>query len=180
MIIQDSSTGYTAKVDNENRLKTFSITQTEDKHANTEGVYNSIYFTVTPAGANDYFYYLQNTGTSDLSITDIRISSSVATNILIDKVSGTPSYVTGTDAEITNRNLGSSKVPSVTNKYDTDITGLVTEGTVFFQECPVADTMYHFKATSTIIIPQGQAIALKRVAATGLVTVLVSLSEASS
>ena len=179
-IIQDSSTGMTAKVDNKNRLNTFSVSQAEDKHANLEGDYNSIYFEVTPAGASDKFFYLQNTGTADLAITDVRISSTVPTNILLDKVTGTPAFVTGADAAITNRNLGSSKVPSIIAKYDTDITGLVDEGVLLFQECPSADTLYHFRSSSNIIIPQGQAIALQRVAATGLITCLVSLTVAVS
>jgi len=179
-IIQDASTGLTASVDDENRLKTFAVSQAEDKHANIEGLYDSIYFQVTPAGANDKFFYLQNTGTEDLAITDIRISSTVATNILLDKVSGTPTYVAGTDASITNRNLGSSKTPSVIAKYDTDITGIVDEGILLFQECPVANTLYHFRSSSNIIIPQGQAIVLERVAATGDITCLVSLTVATS
>ena len=179
-IIQDSSTGRTATVDYENRLSTFAVSQAEDKHANIEGHYDSIYFEVTPTGANDNFFYLQNTGTADLALTDIRISSSAPTNILLDKVSGTPVYVTGTDAAITNRNLGSSKVPSVIAKYDTDITGIVDEGVLLFQECPSADTLYHFRTSSNIIIPQGQAIALQRVAATGQITCLISLTVASN
>lgn len=179
-IIQDSATGRTASVDDENRLATFAVSQAEDKHSNVEGHYNSVYFEVTPAGANDNFFYLQNTGTEDLAITDIRISSSVPTNILLDKASGTPTYVTGTDAAVTNRNLGSSKTPSVIAKYDTDITGIVDEGVLLFQECPVADTLYHFRTSSNIIIPQGQAVILKRVGATGQITCLVSLTRAVS
>lgn len=176
MIIQDGQRGYTAKVDEENRLYTYAVTEHQDKHSNTEGRYSSVYFEVTPVGADDYFFYLKNTGLDTKVITDIRISSSVATTIFVDKISGTPSYVTGSDPEITNRNLGSSMSPDVTLKYDTNITGLTREGLLFFQECPVADTMYHLKTTSTIYIPQGQSIAIRRSAATGLLRVVVSLS----
>ena len=177
-IIQDASSGVTASVDADNRLRVFSISQAEDKHTNEEGYYNSLYFQVTPAAANDKFLYIKNTGVFDLTITDIRISSTVPTSILLDKVTGTPVFVTGTDVDITNKNLGSSKVPAVSAVYDTDITGLVDEGVLLYQECPVANTLYHFKSTSNIIIPQGQAIALQRVAATGVITCLVSLSRA--
>ena len=179
-IIQDPSTGFTAAVDSENRLRTFSVAQSEDKYTNLEGLYHSIYFTVTPAGADDYFYYLKNTGVKDISITDIRISSSVATNVFLDHVSGTPSYITGGDTTDTNRNLGSSSVLSTISKFDTDITGMTKLGEVVFQECPVVDTLYHFRTSSTVIIPQGQAVALRRVASTGLMTVLVSVSETTS
>ena len=179
-IIQDSATGKTVRVDNENRIAAFAVSQSEDKHTNLEGFYNSVYFEVTPAGAGDYFLYLQNTGVDEISITDIRISSTVPTNILLHKVSGTPVYVTGTDAQITNRNLGSSKVPSVVSKLDTDITGLENEGVLLFQECPAADTLYHFRTSSNIIIPQGQAVALSRVAATGQITCLLSITKVGS
>ena len=179
-IFQDAATGKTARVDDENRLATFAVTQGEDKHTNVEGNYDSIYFEVTPVGADDYFLYLKNNGNADISITDIRISSTVATNIFLDHVTGTPSYVTGTAAEITNRNLGSSSVPAIDVKYDTDITALTKVGVLLFQECPATDTLYHFRSSSTIIIPQGQAIALRRVAATGLITCLISVSVADS
>lgn len=179
-IIQDASSGKTATVDIENRLMTFAVSQAEDKHTNIEGYYNSVFFQVTPAGANDHFLYLKNVGVDDMTITDIRISSTVQTSVLLNKVSGDPSYVAGTDAEITNRNLGSSKIPNVIAKYDADITGLVEGGVLLFQECPTANTLYHFKTTSNIIIPQGQAITLQKVAATGDITCLISLTRASS
>lgn len=179
-IIQDAATGRTARVDDENRLNTFSVAQLEDKHTNIEGRYDSIFFEVTPAGADDYFFYLKNIGNEDISVTDIRVSSSVPSNILLDHVTGTPTYVTGTEAEITNRNLGSNKLPDVDAQFDTDITVITKVGTLLFQECNVANELYHFKPTSTIIIPQGQAVALKRVAATGDITCLVSVSLAES
>ena len=180
MIIQDAQTGKTGKVDHENRLHVFSVTQTLDRHANSEGLYSSIYFTVTPTGANDYCLYLKNDGVSDVLITDLRISSTVPTNIFVDHVTGTPSYVTGTDATITNNNLGSNKSPSITAKFDTNITGITNVGELMFQECPVANTMYHLRKSSTILIPQGQAIAIRRVESTGLITALVSLSIAGA
>lgn len=178
MIIEDGQTGRAAIVDDEFRLKTFSITQSEDKHTNIEGEYNSVYFKVTPTGANDYFFYLQNTGVDDVTITDIRISSSVGSEILLHKVSGTAS--SGTDSLITNRNLGSNKVPAITAIHDPDITGLTSEGVLLFDELSVVDEMHHMKTTSNIIIPQGQSIALLRVAATGLITCLVSVTKAVS
>ena len=180
MIIEDPKAGRGAEVDKEFRLKTFAISQSEDKHTNTEGEYNSLYFKVTPAGANDYFWYLENTGTDDLTITDIRIACSAVTEINLHVVTGTPVYVTGTDTEITNRNLGSSKLPAVISKYDTDITGLTSGGVLLFDELAVINDMHHMKTSSNIIIPQGQSVALERVAATGLITCLVSLTKANS
>lgn len=176
----DGPNGTVAEVDAKNRLKVFAVAEPEDKQLNIDGGVHSVYFTVTPAGANDYFYYLENTGTSDLDITDIRISSSVATTVFYEYVSGTPTYVTGTDAADTNRNLGSSRALSVVSKYDTDITGLTSEGVLFFEECATADTRYKLSTSSNIIIPQGKAIAFKRVAATGAIECLVSVVDSAS
>lgn len=181
MIIKDGGgTGYTAAVDVENRLQTFAITQHEDKHTNLEGLYWSLYATVTPAGANDYFWYIENTGIFDLAITDLRVKSSVVSDIYLKVVSGTPSYVTGTDVEVTNRNLGSSQVPSLTAKYDTDITGLTDEGTLFFMSLDTTNEMFHLRTSSNVIIPQGKAVALQRQSATGEVSALISLARVGS
>lgn len=172
--------GNVANVDEEGRLRAFAVSEPEDKHLNQEGGVHSIYFDVTPAAANDYFYYLENTGTSNLLITDVRISSSVATNLYYEYVSGTPIYVTGTDASDTNRNLGSSRQLSAVSKYDTDITGLTSEGIIFFERCAVADTRYKLSTTSNILIPQGKAIAFRREAATGAIKALVSVVDAKT
>lgn len=172
-----SGKSYGAKVDSSNRIYTLSTIQTLDRSYNEGGYVHSVYFEVTPAGANDYFFYLKNNGLKNLFITDIRISSTVATELYYNKVSGTPSYTSATDITTTNRNLGSSKTITSTIKYDTDITGLTNEGTIFFQQCPVADTLYHLRTSSNIIIPQGSAVAFQRVAATGQIDCLISIVE---
>ena len=172
--------GQVADVDFENRVKTFAVTQPEDKHINLEGGTHSIYFTVTPAGANDYFYYLKNTGVSDLYITDIRIKSTVVTDIYYEYVSGTPTYTTGTATGDVTRNLGSARSLSVESKYDTDITGLTSLGVLFFECCAAANTRYKLSTSSNVIIPQGKAIAFKREAATGVIEALVSVVDSAS
>jgi hypothetical protein len=170
--------GTVANVDDQGRLDVFGVSEPEDKYLNQAGAVHSVYFTVTPAGANDYFYYLKNTGTTDLNITDIRIQSTVATTIYYEQVSGTPTYVTGTDTTNTNRNLGSSRLLDAESKYDTDITGLTSEGVVFFETCDTAGARYKLSTTSNIIIPQGKAIAFKREAATGEIEAVVSVVDA--
>lgn len=167
--------GHVADVDDKNRLKSFSVSQFEDQNLNMEGKVWSIYFTNTPVAANDDFFYLKNIGTKDLKLTDIRISSSVATTIFYKHVSGTA--VGGTDVDTESRLLGSAASPNAIIQQGVDITGLVSEGVLFFEECAVADTLYHLRTTSNIIIPQGQAIAFEREAATGLIKCLVSLVE---
>lgn len=168
--------GQVANVDDENRLSTFAITQNDDRHANSEGRYWSVFLTVTPAGINDNFLYLRNDGTKDLSITDIRVSSSVVTQLLYSRVTGTPIGGTGI-TEIISRKLSNPSIPNATVEQGVDITGLTDAGLLFFEECDIPNRLQHLKTSSSIIIPQGQAVAFKRVAATGLITMVISLSE---
>ncbi len=170
--------GILAGVDNENRLKVVSISKTAERHVNEhEGEVWSISFdTVTAAGANDYFLYLKNTSDVMYAIPTIRISSSVATRIDYDRVSGVPTYATGGECTVTNRNTSSSKTPSITTRYDTDITDLTYEGMIFFEQCSIADTRYKLDIGSDILLGPGQAIAFKRVEATGAVTGVITLT----
>lgn len=168
--------GQVAQVDDKNRMHVFSVSEPFDKHRNTEKKAWALYFTNTPTGANDNFFYIKNDGTKDLFIQDIRISSTVPTQIFYNHVSGTA--VGGTAVVPTNRNLGSSITPIATIEQGVDITGLTNLGVIFFEECAVANTMYHLRVTSNIIIPQGQAMAFQRVEATGLINCVVSLVEA--
>lgn len=152
--------GYLAEVDAENRLSTFSVTEPEDKHINREGKCWSVLQSTTPVGANDYIFYFKNTGTETIAITDIRCSAASACTLYIEVVSGTPTFAAGADLTPVARNLGSSKTITGTIKEDTNTTGLTAEGTIFFIECPVANTLYHLSTSSNILVPQGQAIAM--------------------
>jgi hypothetical protein len=181
-IIKDGTgTGNTAKVNDANQLDVFAVTEPEDKFLNRSGNVYSIEVSVTPTGANDYFWYLKNTGTNTLTITDIRVSSTVATRLNYKKVSGTPTYSGGeSDSPIVNRNLGSSKTLDAIIKTDVDITGLTDEGLIFFEECKNTDQRYKLSTSSNIFIPQGSAVAFQRVAATGAITMLVSVVNIAS
>jgi len=167
--------GRVADVDTENRLTTFSVIQTNAAHLNNEGKVWSVYFTVTPTGVNDFFFYLKNDGTKNLFITDITVSSTVATQLFYRHVSGTA--VGGTAIVVTSKNLGSSATPSATIEQGVNITGLTSEGILLFEECSVVDTKFEQIIPDNIIIPQGQAIAFERVEATGAIECVVSLAE---
>ena len=130
---------------------------------------------VTPTGADDYFFYLRNDGVNNLFLTDIRISSTVATEITYEHVSG--DAVGGTDIDPVSRLLGSAKSLTATVQEGVDITGLTSLGELAFEECIVPDTRYSLKLSGTIIIQQGQAVAFKRVAATGAIKAMVSIAE---
>ena len=176
MQIESGSNGNVAEVDDESRLLAFAVVQTEDRHANIEGRYWTVFVSVTPTGANDNFFYLKNDGTSNLKITDIRASSTVATRLLYKHVSG--AAVGGTPIVPVSRLLGSAAAPNATIQQGVDITGLVDQGDpLFFEECDVPNRRENLKTTSNIMIPQGQAVAFERVAGTGAITIVISLSE---
>jgi len=161
MKIQDGKgKGNFAQVDDENRLQTFSVVEPEDKHINREGKVWSVLANTTPVGAADYIFYFKNTGSSSIAFTDIRVSCGGASQLYINQVSGTPTFAAGSDLTPVARNLGSSKTITGTIKEDTNTTGLTVGGTLFFLECPTANTLYHLSTSSNIIIPQGQAIAM--------------------
>ena len=175
-IIQDGAgTGRTAQVTSENRLDTDAVSRNQSQHINEvyQKLFSLSFEGIDPVGADDYFFYLENTGSEDLHISAFRVSSSVPTEIAIEHVTGTASG--GTAAPPLARNFGSSKVPSATIETGVDITGLTKVGRVLFLECAVADTEYSEEIISNIIIPQGTAMAMKRVAATGLINATVSL-----
>lgn len=166
--------GRTAEVDEENRLTTFAITETLDGHVNKHGGVFSIYFKVTPVAVGGYFFYLKNNGLLDLSITSIRISSTVPNSLYYQHVLGNPIFVTGTPAEIDSRNLGSAIELDVEAIYDTDITGIVDAGVLFFEKLPIANERYNLSSTSNLIIPQGQAMAFRIEDAVGEIEAIVS------
>jgi len=164
------------KTDGENRLATAAVSEAYDRYYNKQGLsYSVTYEGLTPTGANDYFFYLKNTGIKNINFTNLRISSTVATRITIEKVTGTAAG--GSTLASLNRNFGSSKALTATIEQGVDITGLTTGGVMFFEECATASTRYKLSTTSNLIIPQGQAIALKRVAATGALTFTMSFVE---
>jgi len=161
MKIEDGTgKGYKARVDDENRLRAFAVTEPEDKHINREGKCWSVTQSTTPVGANDYVFYFKNTGTETIAITDVRAFCAGASILYIVVADGTPSYTASADLTPVARNLGSSKTITATIKEDTNITGITNGGALFSIPCPVANTEYHLRTSSNIIVPQGQAVAM--------------------
>lgn len=171
-------TGRVAKVDAENRLSTSSVTQLYDFHVNKESgkVWSLPFEGLNPAGADDYVFYIKNTGTKDLLISDIRVSADTATTqVEVHAVTGTASG--GSSLTPVSRTIGSAALPSATIETGTDITGLTTAGTLFYIQCAVVNTEYHLRTSSNVRIPKGKAVALLVETATANVTGVVSLIE---
>lgn len=154
--------GTVAEVDSLGRLYTLSTALTVDQFLLSGGRVSSMVFETVRADAiGSYIFYLKNEGTTNVAIGHISFMASQATTLWIDYVSGTPTYVTGTDVEITNRRLGNPTVPQVTAKYDTNITGLTQEGKLFFERLDTANKRYFLDTVSGISIPTGQALAIR-------------------
>ena len=167
--------GIVAKVTDDGDLNTFSITQREDKALNKKGNAFSIHFTVTPTGANDFFFYMKNNGLGDIFVIDVNTTCTVATKLYYQRVVGNAVFVTGTDASVTNLNLGNATQLNADTVFDTDITGLTPLGILGLDECGVSDRgTLQFR--SNVIIPQGQAIAFQRVEATGTIDCVVNIA----
>lgn len=176
MELRDAQTHHSAAVNGFGQLLTEATTTPEDRHINInhEKVW-SLPFTVDPAGAGDYFFYLKNTNTVSYMITDFRGASTVAGYVEINHVTGTPSYVGETIVTPVNRHLGSSENPGCEINTDTDITGLTNAGTLFRMDVATINQLNHLSTSAGIVIPPGQAIALLWSAATGIMSGNVSL-----
>jgi hypothetical protein len=178
MIIKDGNgTGKTVAVNTENRLDVESVSRSIDQHINElyEKYFSLPFDAIDPTGADDYFFYLKNTGTKNLHITDFRIRSTVAGTVEIRAVSGTAS--SGTTVTPVNRTIGSTNTLSATIETGVDITGLTDEGVLFYHRLDTAGEAEHLKISAHIIIPPGQAIALLWDTGTGALSGIVSIYE---
>jgi hypothetical protein len=175
--IQDGLTGKTARVTDANELMVRGAVETIDFHStNSHQKYWSLPFEdIDPTAADDYFFYLKNTGTTDLSIPDIRISTTVAGAVQVHWVSGTAGGAP-TDLTPVNRYLGSPNVPVATIQTDPDITGLTNLGELFRIDLDVTGRLVHLHTTGNIVIPPAQAIALIWDQATGVLSGSVTLN----
>lgn len=166
-----------ASVNVYHQLETFSVTEPAERFANKrDGKTWSILSESLAVGPGDYIFYFKNTGNEPLEITEIAITSSAATTIYLDKVSGTPTHTAATTLIGVSRNPSKLKSITATIIQDTDTTGLNNDGTYHFQRCAVADTHYNMLSVSGVIIPNNTAVAI-RTSAIATVEMLITISE---
>lgn len=180
MIIKDSTgKGYGVRVGPENRLDVTSVAIPIDQYINKNygKVFSLPFDAIDPVGADDYFFYLKNTGTSDLHISDIRLKSTVAGTVEVHGVTGTPSYTADTDITPVNRKIGDTNTITAIAKTDTNTTGLTSQGILFYLNCDTVNEMQHLRTSSNITIPPGQAMALLWDTSTGALSGVVSVYE---
>jgi hypothetical protein len=170
--------GYSAKVNNQNRLFVQSeiITKDQDINERSGKVWSIPFENVSPTGANDYIFYIKNTGDVVIEISDFRVSSeTAATQLVIVGVSGTASG--GTDITPISRTVGSAASASVTVQSGSDITGITSTGTIFFMQCDTVGKLFHLSTSSKILIPKGKAVGIYAETATASLTGVVSIYE---
>ena len=175
--------GPYAGVTSENRGKVSAVSESLDRHLNhNDGkVWSVSIFDINPVGDNDYFFYFKNTGSVDVAFTGIQASCTTTTGRLyIKAVSGVPAYTASADIVPVSRNLGKSPTLDAIAKSDTDITGLTDDGVLGYMELSVVNSAYQLGGASDAIIPQGKAVALQWVAATGEVSASLSFMELPS
>jgi hypothetical protein len=179
VIIQDGlGKGFTARVDSEGRMHTVAHTNPTDFHTNNDfgKVWSLPFGPRDPTGVGDYVFYLKNTGSNNIAVTDIRLScTGAASQVSIDAVTGTAAA--GTTIVPVARNLGSTASPVAIAEDSVNITGITTAGTLFYMEMPTVSTLYHLKTTSNIILPKSSAIGISVAVATSIVTGMVSIVE---
>lgn len=141
----------------------------------SEGSIYSIYMSSIVTVGGSYFFYLDNNEGSDLVIERISVVSSASTTLFLDQVSGIPSFTTAVDIVPINRNIGASSSWSSTIKSDTATTGLTNNGVLLMLYNPIS-ILSKSDDDQKIIIPDGEKIALRTIAAATL-GVLISVSK---
>lgn len=177
-VIRDAQTHSGARVDDEGQLSTVSVSLPEDRHINVthQEVWSLPFGNIDPIGIDDYFFYFKNTGIVDIIFTDFRGATTVAGHVNIEHVTGTPSYTADVDIVPVNRYLGSSNLPTATIKTDTDITGLTSSGVIFRIDAATVGQTNHLQTTAGIVVPPGQALAMRWGEATGILSGVVSIA----
>ena len=170
--------GHRAKVDSDNRLVTFSITETEDKHENRLGKQWSIPIKVVPTVGVSVFFSLENTGAVPLAITDIRsFCAGAGEEIVMEWATGTPAFGSPTTITAVPKNGGSSSLPVATITQDTKTTGLTSDGIIYYQVLDTANKEYKLSTSANIIIPQGSIFTMSSTTGALSITSIVSIVE---
>lgn len=180
LVIEDGTgSGKQAKVNGDNRLYVNSTIKTSDAQVNlTSGkVWSCTLDDVATSGADDYIFYLKNTGDNAIHITDIRLKAeTAATQIEVHAVTGTATN--GTAITPASRTVGSGATMSATVESGTNITNITKSGeTLFFLQLNTVGQEYHLSTSSKIRLPKGQAVALLVETSTASITGVISIAE---
>ena len=177
-IIRDPDESIGWKINSEGEGLVLADAESRQFHINSKSgkVWSASWENITNAGANDYVFYLKNTGDKDLVVATIQMMSDTITQVELQEVSGTAG---GSPTDITpvSRRLGITDTPTATIQQDPDITGLTNEGILKFMSLNVANQLYELEIGSGLIIPKGRQLAILVEVTTCVTTGLVTIYE---
>lgn len=172
--------GSKAKVTQDNLLRVAARTKKQVRAVTeVEGKVWSINFEdVDPAGADDYFFYIKNTGTEHLEVLDITMASTVAGRAQVRFVTGIA--VGGSAIAPVSRNSLFSIIPTAITESGVDITGLTNAGTLFYMWFDTVNRGEKLAPDSSMLIEPGGALAILWEEASGILTGTITLVDDSA
>ena len=159
MMIEDGKgSGRKAGVDEDNHLQVLAHTETIIALKNWEEgkCWSFPLDGLAPSGATKFFYIL-NTGTTNIGLAVIRIASSAAGVFRFTKVTGTAAG--GTAVAAVPVNLESTLSPAATILSGTSITGLTDAGILYPMYVP-ANSIVSTELIARWLVPPGTAMAI--------------------
>ena len=169
-------------IDRSGRGKIFADSRTLEQQINQD---NSRVWTIPfedrdPTDADDYFLYLQNTGSNHLHVYEVTIETTVAGSLEVHRVTGTPvsgTAVTVAANTVVNQTLGNQNFPDAVMEVGVNITGLTEAGILRQEAIAVTDITHLVRFDAHIIIPQGEAVALLWDTGTGILSGAIHFFE---
>lgn len=177
-IIDDTGKGYGLKVTAENRADVNAVSRSIEQHINDvyRKNYSISFEVINPTDADDYFFYLKNTGTQNIHVTKFRLRCSTAVGIVeVHDVTGTASATNAITPS--NRFVGASETLSATVGTNVNITGLTKAATMTLIRLDVVDVDYVDQILGHMIVPPGRAIALLWDTSTGELSGVIDVYE---
>ena len=133
-----------------------------------------------PTDADDYFLYLQNTGSNHLHVYEVTIESTVVGSVEVHRVTGAPingTAVTVAANTVVNQHLGSQNFPDAVMEVGVNITGITLAGILRQEAIATANLTHLVRFDAHIIIPQGEAVALLWDTGTGILSGAIHFFE---
>lgn len=163
IIIRDPVNSTGARVNSSGELEVAAVIETVEHFANaTNGQAWNLNIEQTPTGANDNFFYLKNTSSSDqLIIEGFDNYAGSAEEILIF-LSTTGTTTGGTTLVPANLNTSSSREITATIEAGNDITGL-TDGVQIYK-IKIGTSLAQYNFDQDVVIAPGGVITMQAVA----------------
>lgn len=179
MIKDSTGQGFGVQITSENKMQVNSVSRTITQHVNEiyEKHFSLVFEGIDPVGADDYFFYFENTGTKNIHLTKFRFKSTVIGTVEFHRVTGTPIFAAGVDITPSNRFLGSTKSISAIIKTDTNTTGISVADFLLRLTVSTANIDFVDDAPSHIIVPPGQKFALLWDTSTGVLSGTIDVYE---